>query len=378
MPRHGLLRPAGHIRAPRATLCIASLAACALTTAVSAQTPARTTTPIAFTRFVDSLARVGFSGSVLLADQRQVLLYRTMGMADRATRRAITPSDRWRYASVSKQITAALVLREVDAKRIVLDVPVSTYLPGFTDGARAEITVRHLLQHTSGLPNLNDGPSDADGTPRAYRERGANVGDAAYARLCSGAPVAAPGSRFEYNNCDYLVLGALLRARTGKTTSQLLARQLGSAWTPGARETVRGYLTDSTSEAPFELATFGSAGALTGTLEGLLAFDRLLLGTMLSPAAKGELWRGEPKLGYAALGAWAFEAGLAGCATPVRLIERRGEIGGIQVRNVLLPERGLVLMMFTNRLDVVFGEVWQGPGLMYDALQAAACAAASP
>ena len=341
-----------------------------------AQAPAvRAAPPVAFTRFVDSLEQSGFSGSVLLADRRTVLVFRSMGVADRTTGRAIATTDRWRWASVSKQITAALVLREVDVGRIALDVPVSTYLPGFTTGARAAITVRHLLQHTSGLPNPDASAADADGMPRVYRERGNGVGDAAYARVCGGPPVAPPGTRFDYNNCDYLVLGALLRARTGRTTSQLLARELGTAWTPGARETVRGYLTDSTAEEQFRLTTFGSAGALTGTLESLLAFDRRLLGSMLSPAAKTELWRSEPKFGYIALGAWVFEATLRGCTAPVRLVERRGSIGGIEVRNVLLPDRDLVLMMFTNHANVPFGEVWQGRGLTYDALRAAACAA---
>jgi D-alanyl-D-alanine carboxypeptidase len=364
---------------PSGRRCAIALIMLPLTAAaVTAQAPADRPAPSALSQFADSLERSGFSGSVLLADQRSVLLFRSMGIADRATGRAITTSDRWRWASVSKQITAALVLREVDAGRIALDAPVGTYLTTFANAARASITVRQLLQHTSGLPNPDAGPRDADGMPRAYRERGANVGDAAYARLCTGAAVAPPGTRFDYNNCDYLVLGALLRARTGKATPELLAGLLGAAWSADARETVRGYLTTTTAEPSFELATYGSAGALTGTLDALLAFDRMLLGTMLSPAAKRELWRGEPQFGYAALGAWAFEASLGGCAAPVRLVERRGDIGGIQVRNVLMPDRDLVVILFTNRADVEFGEVWQGRGLMYDALSAAACGSAPP
>ncbi len=330
--------------------------------------------PIAFTRFADSLAKAGFSGTVLLADSQQVLLVRAMGVADQASGRAITTTDIWRWASVSKQVTAALVLRETDAGRIALDVPVSTYLPGFADSARAGITVRHLLQHTSGLPNPDAGTSDADGMPRVYRERGPDVGDVAYARVCRGPLLTSPGTSFSYNNCDYLVLGALLRARTGQTPSQLLAKLLGKSWTPGAKETIRGYLTKSTAEPPFELATFGSAGAFAGTVDAMLTFDRRLMGSLLSPAAKSELWRGDPKLGYAALGAWVFDAKLGSCTAPERLVERRGAIGGVQVRNVLLPTRGMVLILITNRADVEFGEVWQGRGLTYDALTAATCA----
>ncbi len=69
---------------------------------------------------------------------------------------------------------------------------------------------------------------------------------------------------------------------------------------------------------------------------------------------------------------------LQGCADPVRIIERRGATQGVQVRNVLLPDRGLIVMLFTNRADLEFGEVWQGRGLMYEALSAAACGAGEP
>jgi CubicO group peptidase (beta-lactamase class C family) len=329
----------------------------------------------AMTGLLDSLERAGFSGSILVADRRDVLLQRTMGLADQSSGRKIGAADRWRWASVSKQVTAALVLREVDAGRISLDAPVSSYLPGFTDSLRATITVRQLLQHTSGLPSEDAGPKAADGVPLVYRERGGEIGDVAYARLCGGELRAAPGSSFNYNNCDYLVLGALLRARSGKSTEELLSALLGSAWVPGERETVRGYLSDSTAEPPFELATYGSAGGLTGTVESLLAFDRLLLDSLLSPASRAEMWRGEPKFGFAALGVWAFDAELKGCSAPLRLVERRGAIEGVQARNLLLPDLDLVIIMFTNRADEEFGEVWQGSGLMYDVLSAVACRA---
>lgn len=69
---------------------------------------------------------------------------------------------------------------------------------------------------------------------------------------------------------------------------------------------------------------------------------------------------------------------LQGCADPVRIIERRGATQGVQARNVLLPDRGLIVMLFTNRADLEFGEVWQGRGLMYEALSAAACGAGEP
>jgi D-alanyl-D-alanine carboxypeptidase len=64
---------------------------------------------------------------------------------------------------------------------------------------------------------------------------------------------------------------------------------------------------------------------------------------------------------------------LKGCPTPVRIIERRGAIGGVQVRNFILPDADVVVIAFTNRDDFDFGEIWQGKGFAFDLLSAAAC-----
>lgn len=55
---------------------------------------------------------------------------------------------------------------------------------------------------------------------------------------------------------------------------------------------------------------------------------------------------------------WSFQAPLASCAEPVRLIEPRGEIGGIAVRNVLASDKGLALVVLADRAGLDFGEIW--------------------
>jgi hypothetical protein len=74
-----------------------------------------------------------------------------------------------------------------------------------------------------------------------------------------------------------------------------------------------------------------------------------------------------------ALGQWVFSVPLKGCAAPVRIVERRGAIGGVEVRNFILPDKDVVAIAFTNRSGFDFGEVWQGKGFSYDLLSSAAC-----
>jgi CubicO group peptidase (beta-lactamase class C family) len=177
------------------------------------------------------------------------------------------------------------------------------------------------------------------------------------------------------------VLGAILQKTSGKPFRELLAervvRPLGAtnirvatSGMPG----VRGYTSAGTIEPAANLATWGPGGAIVGTARDLLAFDRALLArSIVSEPSTKLMWTGEPRLGYVALGAWSFPAPLAGCSKPVALVERRGAIGGVQVRNVLAPAIGRALIVFTNSEAVDFGEVWQGKGLSHALLSAAFC-----
>jgi len=238
--------------------------------------------------------------------------------------------------------------------------------------APAGITVRNLLQHTSGLAD----PFDLPGAQLA--EIMASGADPA--QLCLSALSGPPGERFNYNNCDFVVLGALLEAVDGGSWMESLETRVfaPAAMTgvyfddPGQGETVsppRGRDMQGLS-----LADYGASGALYGTPQALLTFDRALLeGRLLDAEARAALWDGDPRLGYVALGQWSFATPLEGCDGAITIVERRGDIGGIQARNILLPDRDLSVIVFTNTPGFDFGEVWTGTGFAHNLLSAAAC-----
>jgi D-alanyl-D-alanine carboxypeptidase len=127
-------------------------------------------------------------------------------------------------------------------------------------------------------------------------------------------------------------------------------------------------------EPALALETFGAAGALGGTLPELFRFDEALrTGKFLGPAALSTLWAGDPKLGFEALGQWSYDASLAGCEKPVHLVERRGEIGGVVLVNVIAPELASDVLVFSSTAKTDWGQVWQGAGLLHDVLAAALC-----
>lgn len=334
----------------------------------------------------DALVAQGFRGAIISGDTEQVRFARAVGLANLATKRPIALTDSWPWASVSKQVTALLVVQEVEKSTIDLDQPVRRYLPDFGGPSGGVTTIRQLLRHTSGLPNPNDSGSDPDKMPPFYLESGPGTSHMARALgYCAGPPKAAPGTGFEYNNCDYLVLGAVLEKVTATSYRELVQRRFAvplslstvdvyqDGEAAGAAP-ILGYEDASTPAPTANIATLGAGGALRGTAGDLFSLDQAILkGKLLGRAAMAEMTRGDPKAGYSALGVWAFPARLAGCSKSVQLVERRGDFDGIQVRNLLAPEQGRALVVFTNHGSFDFGELWQGKGASFDLASAAFC-----
>lgn len=282
------------------------------------------------------------------------------------------------WASVTKQAVAVMVMQDVEDGRIALDAPASRYMRELAEGPRSP-TVRELLQHRSGLRNPEDAPRDASGWPSFY------TGGPTGIEWCLGAR-GSPGGNWRYNNCDYLILGGIMERVNRRPFADLFAERIAGpiggevrfVGAPVGLDADTVWAGGPDVAALERLARFGSAGGLIGTAEDMLAFDRALLsGALLTDRARAELWRGDPKLGYQALGQWSFDAPLKGCAGPVRIVERRGAIGEFQVRNFIAPDQGVSAVLLTNRAEgkYDFGEIWQGRGVSHDFLASVLCPA---
>ncbi len=352
------------------------LAAAALALAPLASANAETASPAATIRNVDTLYTTSVFPGTIAISSPQV----THQWNGKTALPANSNIKLWRWASVTKQIMAVLVMQEVAAGRISLEAPLNRYLSGFKSPNAASITVRQLLRHQSGLPNPND-TAAVDDFPSYY------LPDYTGSRspldgYCAGPVNGEPGGDWTYNNCDYIVAGALLEAVTGKSWRSLvrdrISKPLGLK-TLGAFPTRRKTAIGTSKQAiepRIDLASYDASAALFGSPADLLAFDRALMAGKLLPQAQlAELWDGQPRLGYMALGQWVFDAKLKDCATPVRLVERRGAIGGVQVRNFMIPERQTAIVAFSDKAegDFEFGEIWQGSGFSHDLLNAALC-----
>ncbi|MEU8359918.1 serine hydrolase domain-containing protein [Nonomuraea sp. NPDC048882] len=168
------------------------------------------------------------------------------GVADMATGRALRADDQFEIGSNTKTFTATLILQLVDKKAVTLDAPVSTYLPGVVPNGD-NITVRMLLNHTSGLFNYTGDPKVLalmqNDPHHDWTER--ELLNAAFAH----PPTFAPGKGWSYSNTNYTLLGMIAQKLTRSSLADLvrerIARPLGLKHTyyanPRATNTGPGY-----------------------------------------------------------------------------------------------------------------------------------------
>ncbi|OYW30275.1 MAG: hypothetical protein B7Z44_01710 [Caulobacter sp. 12-67-6] len=340
----------------------------AISGAALAQPAATTPAPLA------ALARSGapqLTGRILVADATRILSDERAG--------ANGDAPLWPWGSVSKQVAAAIAMTAVDRGELALDDPIAkrwNAVPTPTIGA---VTVRQLLRHTAGLANPEDTPQ-TDGIPAFYLRRAVDAERDDAVTFCAGPVKRPPETRFEYNNCDTIVLASVLGSAVRGGYEQLLADRialpLGLKSLRLAKANERPIIANARGKAvaPVNLATFGAAGALLGTPEDLVRFDQALLARRLvSPASTDVMWKGDPAIGYAALGAWSFSAPLADCQGAVAMVERRGAVDGVQIRNIIAPDRGRILVVFSDDAEFDFGEIWQGRGPSYTLASEAFC-----
>lgn len=232
----------------------------------------------------------------------------TSGTAELGTGRPmVSGAGRFRIASVTKAFTAVAVLRLVAEYRVGLDAPIEAYLPGVVRGTGEgaaidgrDITVRQLLQHTSGLPNYVNYLDRSDPLRR--------VEPIELVRLAlAHRPDFAPGQSWRYTNTGYILAGMLVERVTGKdiatAVTDLVIRPAGlpdTYWPPSGEIIIRGPharnytldpnypqgpLVDATA---FEPSLAGAAGAMVSTPSDLNRFwrelqaGRLLPGRMLA------------------------------------------------------------------------------------------------
>ncbi|MFP4425969.1 MAG: serine hydrolase domain-containing protein [Spirochaetaceae bacterium] len=159
-------------------------------------------------------------GVALLGDRERIEL--AFGTGGPSREELITVDAQFRLGSVTKLYTAVVVLSLVEEGRLRLDQSVSGWFPELPEAEK--ITIRHLLQHTSGVGEYTSSFFSALGTlPRPHRhwER-----EQLLRRILRRRPEFEPGARFGYSNSNYVLLGLIAERVTGERFPALLHRYI--------------------------------------------------------------------------------------------------------------------------------------------------------
>ncbi|HEX7718169.1 MAG TPA: serine hydrolase, partial [Woeseiaceae bacterium] len=180
-----------------------------------------------------------------------------------------TENTRWMSMSMVKSICAALVGAAINDGHIEsIDDPIINYLPQFEDSAYDGVTVRHLLQMSSGVA-WNETYTDRNSDRRAMLEAQIAQQPNAILELMAALPRAAPpGSLWNYSTGETHIVGALLRAATGKPVAEYLSQRI---WSTVGMESDATWWLDS----PDGLEVGGSG--LSATLRDYARFGLFLL-----------------------------------------------------------------------------------------------------
>jgi D-alanyl-D-alanine carboxypeptidase len=244
---------------------------------------------------LDGMVATGATGALARVDDGMSTVRLAAGRARLEPAQAMAPGARFRVGSVTKTFIATVALMQEELGHLSLDDAVEHWLPGLVPGGD-RITLRMLLNHTSGLYNYTDDPDFI-----AQYLRDPTVGWAPRQLVGLAAahpPVFAPGTSWSYSNTNYIVAGMLIEKATGQNIHRMVRERIidplhltGTSFPAHDRGIdgfyAHGYLppspidpgyTDVSRAAP---SLAWTAGAVISTVDDLRAFYRALLGGRL-------------------------------------------------------------------------------------------------
>ena len=250
----------------------------------------------------------GFSGAVLVARGDQEWLSVARGLADRERGVANTRETRFRLGSMNKMFTGVAIVQLAQAKRLDFQATLGTYLPDYPNRELAsKVTIHHLLTHQGGTGNIF-GPEF-----EAHRNELRAIDD--YIALFGKRAVRfEPGSKFEYSNYGYVLLGAVIEKVSGQSYYDYVQKHIfepagmSSTGSEPEDQTVEaravGYMEDGKSNTATLPYRGSPAGGGYSTVGDMHRFAQALLAHRLLDAQHTELLltrkvSGEDDDGYA-------------------------------------------------------------------------------
>lgn len=283
-----------------------------------------------------------FQGVVLVARNGKAVIARAYGNADAGV--ANTVETRFRLASLTKQFTAAAILSLQNEGKLAVDDTICNYLDPCADVWKP-ITIRQLLNHTSGIVDYTDfasfEPTEMNPTtPQELVERFRNQ------------PLGfAPGTLYDYCNSNYVLLGLVIERVSGQSYADYLQQRffepLGMSGTGydtnrGAIvDGAQGYFTPAQKTGFLDASTLYAAGGLYSTAGDLFRWDQALTNETALPRAQLDQMFTPAILGYGF--GWKIEM-----PGGIKRISHAGNMTGVANFYARYPDEGVTVIVLAN------------------------------
>jgi CubicO group peptidase (beta-lactamase class C family) len=211
-------------------------------------------------------------------------LSRGYGLADREKKTPNTTQTRYRIYSITKQFTAMAILMLQERGKLNVQDPICKYIPD-CPAAWKEITIHHLLTHTSGIPDFigfTDYP-ETSATPSPPAQT--------IARFKDKSLDFQPGEKWNYSNSGYVLLGAVIERVSGQSYEDFLQKNIfeplkmvNTGYDHNRSDLASGYVNSGKIKANFvDMSIPYAAGGLYSTVEDLYRWDQALYTQQLVP-----------------------------------------------------------------------------------------------
>ena len=325
--------------------------------AVSSSVVAAPPDKAAITRYAEAMLSEHFpadgpGAAVLIARGDETIYRGALGSASLELGVALSPDHVFRLGSITKQIAAAGVLKLVEQGKVSLDDPLTKFVPGYPNGEK--VTVRMLLNHTSGIRSYTDIPGRMESGIQEEMTTKELIDS-----FKDEKPDFAPGADWNYNNSGYVLVGAVIESASGMSwydyLDQTFFKPLKLAHTgygDEARAVIPGHVAGYTfGDDHWAVADYLSmtqphaAGALVSSVDDLLHWNRALhTGSVLSKESYRTMITPVGKAKVSHYGFGIEHTTLRGKA----VLKHGGGINGFNTILIYLPESATTVAVLEN------------------------------
>ncbi len=320
-----------------------------------------------------------FIGSVLISQNNDIIYKKSFGYADMEHQKKNTENSIFNIASVTKPLTAVGIMKLVEDGKLTLETPINTYFPSFIPDFSKSITIRHLLNHSSGM-QANIGRIDDEGNGLMPGENPITLNDLLEEFKDSKLKFK-PGTGYEYNNFGYSLLAYIIEKESGQSYADYMEQ---TVFKPANMKNTVVDNYKSLSKKSFSYTGLGmeefkkfrspihsswviGAGNINSTTEDLLVFmEALESGILLAPAAVDKLYSYTQSIGFNdseyGLG-WRIEH-----KGGEKWINHTGLLPGTTSIIGSLPEKNVKIIILSNATstDLITEDTFQGKSQFVD------------